>query len=129
MEYIVTHIQWDCEGETVSLPKEMTVDVPKSIIGQQRTIDYISDKITEITNYCHFGFSLNEAKKEIRFDKPIEIECDSMVGKTKLIGVYKTKKSFRAFDEFGNWFTVSKLEPKVQIELSKYIFMYNNKFI
>ena len=72
---------------------------------------------------------MESEKKEIRFDdKPIKIECNSMKGETDLIGIYKTKVSFRAFDAFGNWFTVTKLPYDVQLKLAVYIHQYNHKY-
>jgi len=67
-------------------------------------------------------------KKTITLKTPISIECNSLLGKTELIGVYKAGRSFRAFDAFGNWFTVSKLPYNVQVELSTAIFQYNNLY-
>lgn len=67
-------------------------------------------------------------EKEIILKTPISIECDSLSGKTELIGIYKAGRSFRAFDIWGNWFTVSKLPYEVQVELSTAIFHYNNLY-
>ena len=71
----------------------------------------------------------NEKQLQIMLSEPIKIKCDSMVGETELIGVYKCGRSFRAFDSFGNWFTVKKLPFEVQknMALVKAIFDYNNK--
>lgn len=57
-EYLVTDIEFDTDGLDVSLPKEMTVFVPKDITDGYEVNEYISDKITEETGYCHKGFSL-----------------------------------------------------------------------
>ena len=67
-------------------------------------------------------------EKEVMLKAPISIQCNSLSGKTELVGIYKVGRSFRAFDAFGNWFTVSKLPYKVQVELSTAIFHYNNLY-
>lgn len=70
----------------------------------------------------------NDNVKEVKLDTPIKVKCDSMQGETELTGIYKCGRSFRAFDAFGNWFTVSKLPASVQTELSKAIFKYINLY-
>lgn len=69
-------------------------------------------------------------EKQIMLSQPIKVKCDSMVGETELIGVYKVGRSFRAFDAFGNWLTVKKLPLDVQehISIVKAMFEYTNKY-
>ena len=69
-------------------------------------------------------------EKQIMLSQPIKVKCDSMVGETELIGVYKVGRSFRAFDAFGNWLTVKKLPSDVQFHPAMIvaIFHYNNKY-
>ena len=65
-------------------------------------------------------------EKQVLLKSPITVKSNSMTGESKLIGIYKCGRSFRAFDAFGNWFTVSGLPADVQTELSTAIFQYNN---
>jgi hypothetical protein len=57
MEYIANNIQWDTEGEQVDLPTELTVEVPDNITKSIDVSEYISDEITNMTGFCHFGFT------------------------------------------------------------------------
>ena len=57
MKYIVTNIIWDTDGMDVSLPSEMIVDVLDCIDNQEAIELFISDEITDVTGYCHGGFS------------------------------------------------------------------------
>ena len=47
-----THIQWDPDGENVSLPTEITV--PNDMTDEDDISDYLSDQ----TGFCHTGFCL-----------------------------------------------------------------------
>lgn len=49
-----TNIQWDADGEDVSLPKE--IDVPENMVDEDEISDYLSDE----TGFCHKGFDLVE---------------------------------------------------------------------
>jgi hypothetical protein len=57
MEYIVNNIQWDTDGEQVDLPTELTVEVPDNITESIDISEYISDEITNMIGFCHFGFT------------------------------------------------------------------------
>ena len=48
------NIQWDTDGENISLPKE--IDIPEGMTDEEQISDYISDK----TGFCHYGFELVE---------------------------------------------------------------------
>lgn len=56
------NIKWDTDGDEdllKSLPKE--IEIPKHLIGEDVAEDYadeISDYISQVTGYCHFGFDL-----------------------------------------------------------------------
>lgn len=67
-------------------------------------------------------------EKTVTLKTPIPIECNSLLAKTELIGIYKVGRSFRAYDAWGNWFTITKLSYKVQVELSRAVFDYNNLY-
>jgi hypothetical protein len=57
MIYKVTDIQYDTDGEDVTLPTEMNVTVPDEIENSYEIEEYISDRISEFTGFCHKGFS------------------------------------------------------------------------
>jgi len=56
-KYQVTNIEWDFD-EDVSLPTEMEIFVPNDI-EKEEIDDFISDTISDMTGFCHKGFSLN----------------------------------------------------------------------
>jgi len=54
--YIVTDIKYDTDGEELDLPKELTITVPAD---EEDVEEYISDEISNITGFCHKGFTTN----------------------------------------------------------------------
>ena len=54
-KYTVTDIEYDTDGDNVELPKELVIDVP---CDEQDVAEFISDKISKITGYCHLGFAI-----------------------------------------------------------------------
>ena len=58
-KFVITDIKYDTDGKKVKgLPKELNIDIPDYI--EDDDIDgYISDEISNITGYCHFGFVTN----------------------------------------------------------------------
>lgn len=57
MKAIVTNIQYDTDGEVVTLPTQLEIDIP-SDIEEDDVDDFVSDEISNITGYCHFGFEM-----------------------------------------------------------------------
>lgn len=58
-----THIQWDTDGEDVSLPNEIII--PESVIEDQvddecSIEDKISEYISDVTGFCHKGFCIEK---------------------------------------------------------------------
>ena len=49
-----TNIQWDTDGEDVTLPKE--IDIPENMTDEDEISDYLSDT----TGFCHMEFDLIE---------------------------------------------------------------------
>ena len=41
----------------INLPKELEIEVPTEFETEDEIIDYISDEISNITGFCHMGFS------------------------------------------------------------------------
>lgn len=56
MKFKVTHIDYDTDGENIELPTEMEIDVPENFDSEE-ILQYISDKISDNTGFCHFGFT------------------------------------------------------------------------
>jgi len=62
MKYIVTNIDYDTDNEDVSLPQSLEISVPntKGLLDIVFIEGYISDEITNITGFCHFGFEFEQ---------------------------------------------------------------------
>lgn len=54
IEYLVTVSKYDTDGQKIKLPKELKITVPD---GEEDPIEYISDEISNITGFCHEGFT------------------------------------------------------------------------
>lgn len=61
--YRAINIKWDTDGEDIDLPTE--IDIPNSITD----LDLISDYITNVTGFCHFGFDITRVNPETSNDK------------------------------------------------------------
>jgi hypothetical protein len=57
MIYEVSDIKYDTDGEEVDLPKTLTITVPDDIVDEVEMEEYISDEISNITGFCHKGFT------------------------------------------------------------------------
>jgi len=55
-KYLVTDIEFDTDGEELDLPTSMTIEVPDDIENEYDIEEYISDEISNISGFCHFGF-------------------------------------------------------------------------
>lgn len=58
MKYTVRNIKYDTDGEEIDLPRELEIDVP-GYIEEDDVEEYLSDEISNITGFCHFGFNIN----------------------------------------------------------------------
>jgi hypothetical protein len=57
MKAVVTNIQYDTDGEVITLPTQLEIDIPSDI--EEDDIDnFVSDEVSNITGYCHFGFDM-----------------------------------------------------------------------
>lgn len=69
----VTDIRWDTSGEDpgdvseISLPSEIEISLPDDLSDDEEIEDYISDRITEITGFCHYGFSCETTAPALDF--------------------------------------------------------------
>ena len=55
MKFKVINIDYDTDGENIELPTEMEIDVPENYDSEE-ILQYLSDKISDDTGFCHFGF-------------------------------------------------------------------------
>lgn len=58
MKAIVTNIEFDTDGEIVELPKQIEIEIPNDIVDEQIINDFVSDEISNITGFCHYGFEM-----------------------------------------------------------------------
>jgi hypothetical protein len=58
MKAIVTEIQYDTDGEVIDLPATIEINIPSYIIELEDISDFVSDEISNITGFCHFGFEM-----------------------------------------------------------------------
>ena len=58
MKAIVTNIEFDTDGEIVELPNQLEIEIPIDIVDKGEIDDFVSDEISNITGFCHYGFQL-----------------------------------------------------------------------
>lgn len=58
MKAIVTNIEFDTDGEIVELPNQLEIEIPIDIFDKEEIYDFVSDEISNITGFCHYGFQL-----------------------------------------------------------------------
>ena len=58
MKAIVKEIQYDTDGEVIDLPIQLEIEIPDEIIDQEDIENFVSDEISNITGFCHFGFKM-----------------------------------------------------------------------
>ena len=58
MKAIVKEIQYDTDGEVIDLPIQLEIEIPEEIIDQEDIENFVSDEISDITGFCHFGFKM-----------------------------------------------------------------------
>jgi hypothetical protein len=54
--YTITDIIYDTDGEHIDLPKTLEIHVPE-YVELWDVEEYISDEISNLTGFCHQGFS------------------------------------------------------------------------
>lgn len=59
-KFEVSNIKWDTDGQKVNLPKKMTIEIPDDVQDDE-VGDYIEDEISNITGWCHKGFTTDPA--------------------------------------------------------------------
>jgi hypothetical protein len=59
--FVVSDIHWDTDGEDIEIPKELTIQISEDEELEEDEIEeYISDKISDETGFCHLGFNYKE---------------------------------------------------------------------
>jgi len=61
MKYLITDIEYDTDGADVNLPKKMEIEVSTGV-DDENVEDFLSDKISNETGFCHNGFTFSELK-------------------------------------------------------------------
>ena len=64
-KYRVYNIDWDCDDEESKsqLPQEMIVEDKNNLTNENYELsDFISDEITNITGFTHYGCNYEEIK-------------------------------------------------------------------
>ena len=56
-KYLVNGISYDTDGENVNLPKSLEIELPSTSIDEEEIESKLSDEISNITGFCHFGFT------------------------------------------------------------------------
>lgn len=62
MEFIVTNIKWDTDGEDIDLPKTILVNVNPEDLEDEDISDILADEISDRTGFCHYSFSYEQLK-------------------------------------------------------------------
>ena len=57
MKYLVENIVYDTDGEEIDLPKVLEIEVSNDITDRFEINDFISNEISNITGFCHEGFT------------------------------------------------------------------------
>ncbi len=57
MKYTVSNIKYDTDGEEVDLSETLEIEVPDDIQKPEEIINFLSDEISNITGFCHQGFT------------------------------------------------------------------------
>jgi hypothetical protein len=55
-KYIVYDIEYDTDGVSVDLPKRLEIEISDDITDKDEIVEELSDEISNITGFCHFGF-------------------------------------------------------------------------
>ena len=58
--YTVTVSEYDTDGEVENLPLTLSILVPDDITDTEDIEEYLSDEISNLTGFCHKGFSYEE---------------------------------------------------------------------
>ena len=57
-KHVVYNIEYDTDGEKVELPDRLEIELPDDITDPDEIAEELSDAISDITGFCHFGFMI-----------------------------------------------------------------------
>lgn len=60
-KYLVHNIKYDTDGVDVKLPDTLEIELPDDTDAED-VEDLLSDEISNITRFCHFGFLIGDEK-------------------------------------------------------------------
>jgi len=66
-KYCVFDIEYDTDEEKIDLPKELIIEIEleQDEVGDEDHIsDLLSDEISDITGFCHYGFSSEKIEED-----------------------------------------------------------------
>lgn len=66
MKVSVTNIEYDKDGEEIDLPTELNLEL-NTLLNAEEIEEKVSDEISNITGYCHTGFSMTIEKMSSDF--------------------------------------------------------------
>ena len=64
----ISNIEYDTDGEEVDLPTNLNIEVPEGLNAEE-TDEYISDEISNITGFCHTGFTTEKDLENAYMEK------------------------------------------------------------
>lgn len=89
INYKVYDIDYDTDGDDAilaDLPSIIEIGVEESIASDQYELeDYLSDKISELTSYCHNGFNFKKLESENDTSYSIELSGSKNIPYYQLI--------------------------------------------
>jgi hypothetical protein len=68
-----TKIKYDKDGAKVDLPKSIQIEIPEDLVDYDEIEEYISDKISDETGFCHNGFSTKPSIEDFLKNEKISI--------------------------------------------------------
>jgi len=57
-KHVVYNIEYDTDGAKVKLPDRLEIELPDDITDPDEIAEELSDAISDITGFCHFGFMI-----------------------------------------------------------------------
>ena len=75
IELLAYDIEWDTDEEDIELPTEVVL--PEGMIDENEITDYLSD----LTHFCHYGFKVKEFDRESVFKSLINTEGIDLLNK------------------------------------------------
>jgi len=57
-KHVVYNIKYDTDGVKVKLPDRLEIELPDDITDPDEIAEELSDAISDITGFCHFGFMI-----------------------------------------------------------------------